>query len=516
MTKPSNLRHDNVITATPLAVLASEMLSGVASLFALVHVTMVWRATRGQPGYRFPCGPQDCAEAKCWKLKSSWPLLNHPNSMPIYPRRQTGVTVCDRKGRTILQQRRNSTRAVNFSRSWQEYEDGFGDDTNHWLGLKHIHRLSTRGQNMLIVTIRNSNSTQSLTFRYDNFWVDTPHDYYKLHLGHPLDNPDIFEWSRQRQFVTPDKRSDSNRECLDRFRSGWWYGNCTGTRAAMINLNGRHSANDDTRIFAKTFDVEQCSMVMRTTKVAGKTPTCGKTCPNGGTCRLAADSKSYYCNCSPGYFGVRCESKTTHKPTTTSPKTMTTYVEIVFTTEGPVSTTDTAVSGWFDGNVALVAGVSAIVAMLIAITVGIFIHRRRQQHKSSRRSSESRSSKPSRHSSEHKPPKPSRKNSEPTSSVLKHEPVIHKTTKKDIHEKPDRRRSEAASSKPGLSKSDERQNKKSKLRKQSIKHTDTASHTGSIADSHTGSYPGSYAASRKSSFARRPSEKKGQLGKKTT
>ena len=469
-------------------------------------MTMIWRATRGQPGYRFPCGPQDCDEAQCWNLTGSWPLLNHPNSMPIYPRRQTGMTVCDREGRTILQQRRNTINsAVNFSRSWQEYEDGFGDDTNHWLGLKHIHRLSTRGTNMLIVTIRDSNSTQSLTFRYENFWVDTINDQYKLHLGNALDTPDIFEWSRQKQFVTPDRRSDHNRKCLDRFRSGWWYGDCTGTRATMINLNGRHSVNDDdTRIFAKTFAVEQCSMVMKATNGLS----CDKTCPNGGTCRLAADRKSYHCNCSPGYFGERCESRKTSTTTTTSPRTTTTYVEVVYTEE-PVSTTNTTVPDWFNSNVATVVGVVAVtVVVLIVITVGIYIHRRKQKHISSQRNTEG------------EPPKSSRISSEAKSLALKQELVNHKRVKKDSHEKLNRRRSEPAVSKPGLPKhrtSEEHPTKKLKLKKHSIK--DTASHTdsitGSYADSHVGSNPGShvgsYAGSRKSS-----SLKKGQLSRKTT
>jgi hypothetical protein len=48
----------------------------------------------------------------------------------------------DGGGWTVIQQRESDS---NFFLGWTEYVNGFGDNTNFWLGLENIHRLTLQG-----------------------------------------------------------------------------------------------------------------------------------------------------------------------------------------------------------------------------------------------------------------------------------------------------------------------------------------------------------------------------------
>lgn len=276
-------------------------------------MVIILQATSGhnKTNFRFPCGPQDCAEALCWKDRRRWPLLNHPRSEPIYPsahQSEDVQIVCGRRGWTTLLLRRQAYNpSVNFTRSWREYENGFGMRGNHWLGLKHLHRLSSRGRNTLRVSILDSRDNWHF-YQYDGFWVDSASNFYTLYLGPKLNPRDMFKSARGRPFTTPDKNStDNERACSARFKSGWWFSDCTHRLSRMINLNGRQGATDDTRMFAKRYTVKECSLVMRPYMFGESQRVCDKSCPNGGTCKQTTGKMSYFCRCPPGYTGWRCE-----------------------------------------------------------------------------------------------------------------------------------------------------------------------------------------------------------------
>ena len=51
----------------------------------------------------------------------------------------------DGGGWIVIQQRNAHVERVNFTRNWEDYENGFGDlDGEFWIGLRNIHQLTNQ------------------------------------------------------------------------------------------------------------------------------------------------------------------------------------------------------------------------------------------------------------------------------------------------------------------------------------------------------------------------------------
>lgn len=287
----------------------------IASLAAFMYVAMVSHATINQitTKFRFPCGPQDCADAVCWNDRRDWPTLNHPILEPFYPnakQAERNLEVCRHSpfvGMTVLVLRRVDFPSINFDRSWQDYENGFGTRGNHWLGLKHMHKLSSRTIQMVSLEIQD----QTGAWRYrtwNRFSVDSAFNHYALYLGTPKELPDLMESARGQSFYSRDRNNTTGKQtCGLRFNSGWWFGKCNGSMLELINLNGRFNTTSDTKIFAGPYSLRSAVLSMRPILYNETTYTCDKSCPNGGSCEMASDKASYVCSCPPMYTGWRCE-----------------------------------------------------------------------------------------------------------------------------------------------------------------------------------------------------------------
>ena len=302
-------------------------MSGFASLSTFVYAVMVLRATLGQnvTNFQFPCGPQDCADAACWNDKREWPTLNHPVSEPFFPKSKQGESkeaICDYLHAATLVVRRNrDVPSVTFKRTWQDYENGFGVSGNHWLGLKHLHRLSSRGKQMisLIYRIQNGNESHVLDGAWDSFTVDSAVNLYKLSLGPSRMSIDVMQSAKGQPFYNGDKiKTSETIRCGSRFSGGWWFGNCSGLTSDLINLNGQFNATDaDKSVFVGTHVVISAEIRMQPFLYERDNYACDKTCPNGGTCHLASDKASYFCSCLPTFTGWRCESLSNARSITT-------------------------------------------------------------------------------------------------------------------------------------------------------------------------------------------------------
>ena len=137
------------------------------------------------------------------------------------------------QGGWVVIQRRLPNGTVNFTRNWEDYENGFGDlDGEFWLGLKTIHELTTKAAVELMITVRNE-SGPVITWTYQVFRISGPDTYYVLNIsGGQGPGFDAMAYNNGRRFSTYDS---GNTLCAYRDQGGWWYTGCTNA-----NLNGPH------------------------------------------------------------------------------------------------------------------------------------------------------------------------------------------------------------------------------------------------------------------------------------
>ena len=170
---------------------------------------------------------------------SSYELIS-----PALHRSQDFQHLCDYttdEGGWIIVQRRQSGR-VNFSRTWQEYKDGFGDfHDDFWLGNDKIHALTMSWTYELRVEV---------TFRgrksyalYDSFYLGSDFHSYRLKIGRYSGTAgDSLRYHNGGTFSTIDRDNDERigGSCARKNGGGWWFVNCD-----TANLNGRWGVGQD-------------------------------------------------------------------------------------------------------------------------------------------------------------------------------------------------------------------------------------------------------------------------------
>ena len=151
---------------------------------------------------------------------------------------------CDFKdggGWIVILRRNASLTHENFTRSWDDYERGFGDmNGEFWYGLRNIHCLTTRVDVELQIEVRHNDSSGQF-WTYGQFVVDGPEYNYTLHIGQavgPSSGYDSMAYHNGMQFTTTDRDNDMHSSnCASIFgKGGWWYKNCHHSQ-----LTGRHS-----------------------------------------------------------------------------------------------------------------------------------------------------------------------------------------------------------------------------------------------------------------------------------
>ena len=138
---------------------------------------------------------------------------------------------CDMRngGFTVLQRRQDGSE--NFYRDWEEYEDGFGDRVGeYWLGLRHIHFLTTVPA-VLHIDLETFGDKEPVTtnVRYSAFSVGSPFLGYKLIVDgyHGCNSRDPMAYSNGMQFSTRNVDNDlSLSNCAVMFEGAWWFNSC--------------------------------------------------------------------------------------------------------------------------------------------------------------------------------------------------------------------------------------------------------------------------------------------------
>ncbi|XP_072842290.2 angiopoietin-4 [Pogona vitticeps] len=132
-------------------------------------------------------------------------------------------------GWTVIQRRQDGT--VNFTRTWDEYKEGFGVlHGEFWMGNENIHKITNQGDYSLRIDLEDWNHKHKHAF-YQFFSIEDEANYYRLHVeGFSGTVEDSFAWyHNKRSFSTP----DTGNICAAISHGGWWYHQCF-----FSNLNG--------------------------------------------------------------------------------------------------------------------------------------------------------------------------------------------------------------------------------------------------------------------------------------
>ena len=131
----------------------------------------------------------------------------------------------DNGGWNVIQRRVDRT--VNFDKTWNEYQQGFGSRTgNIWEGLDVIHSL-TRSNVTLRVDMKDLNGKRWYA-KYRGFKVGALAVHYKLEIsGYTGNAGDSLSYHNGMAFSTKDADHDTwFYNCATTSRGGWWFKDC--------------------------------------------------------------------------------------------------------------------------------------------------------------------------------------------------------------------------------------------------------------------------------------------------
>ncbi|XP_019638401.1 PREDICTED: uncharacterized protein LOC109480612 [Branchiostoma belcheri] len=270
--------------------------------------------------------PQSCADLSAMGIQTSGTYhIGHPQPFQVSCDMGT-----DGGGWTVIQRRQDGS--VQFNKPWAEYVQGFGDVSGElWLGLEHLHTLTTPTQNELYVYLEDweGNSRHA---RYSTFSVGASTSDYRATLsGYMSADSDVDDdltttsnngrhSINSRGFATTNHGGFSS--CaVDYGQGGWWY----PTSCGLALLNGRYlttcstttppscsSADGIVWKAWKTYDysLRKTTMMIRP---GTSSPSSLNTCQNGGTLTPGmAGSGVYTCTCPAGFGGTYCDQRKGH------------------------------------------------------------------------------------------------------------------------------------------------------------------------------------------------------------
>ena len=142
-------------------------------------------------------------------------------------------------GGWMVIQRRVPGGTVNFTRNWEDYENGFGDlNGEFWYGLRNLHCLTAREEVELRIDMVTKTKTK-IWWTYQTFKVAGAGDKYRLTIGGAKGSTgkDCMAFHNGMQFSTYDQDNDKrNSNCAYGVQGAWWYNSCY-----HANLNGPHN-----------------------------------------------------------------------------------------------------------------------------------------------------------------------------------------------------------------------------------------------------------------------------------
>ncbi|XP_019645249.1 PREDICTED: uncharacterized protein LOC109485993 [Branchiostoma belcheri] len=185
--------------------------------------------------------PQNCADLSAMGIQTSGTYhVGHPQPFQVSCDMDT-----DGGGWTVIQRRQDGS--VSFDNTWDVYVQGFGNVNGElWIGLEHLHSLTSQQQHELYVYLENWEGTTKFA-RYGTFSVGDSTSKYTVTIsgftGDPTLTDDLAPTITHhsingKMFTTKDQDNDGNDvNCGATFGpSGWWFPPSCG----LALLNGQY------------------------------------------------------------------------------------------------------------------------------------------------------------------------------------------------------------------------------------------------------------------------------------
>ena len=224
---------------------------------------------------------------------------------------------CDQEtggGGWIMYMRRlNGT--VDFSRNWDDYKRGFGQNgdnmTELWLGNENVYQvLQSYGttecelriemdawdetERWLVAShFRMNNETSKYTLNWDNVTGPYPEIYSN------------WNYHKLLEFRTNDSENPHCVGSVDQYTGGWWY------ECSSLFLTGKY-VNEEVKTYKSIsvvdskhgYPLKRARLMLRPTN---DNRSCDNPCKNGGTCEHVADPIGHHCACTSERCGATCE-----------------------------------------------------------------------------------------------------------------------------------------------------------------------------------------------------------------
>ncbi|KAL3864191.1 hypothetical protein ACJMK2_005897 [Sinanodonta woodiana] len=179
-------------------------------------------------------GKKNCQEILCSGQHATGVYTIYPDDD------SNGVSIrCDMDtdggGWTVIQRRVDGS--VNFDRLWTDYKSGFGNkNTEYWLGLDNIHKLTSHGNVTLRVDLIAPGPPKRSAYAvYSIFTVGDESSKYILTVaGYSGNASDDLYKHNSMKFSSTDNDNDlSSGNCAILYHGAFWFNNCF-----YVNLNG--------------------------------------------------------------------------------------------------------------------------------------------------------------------------------------------------------------------------------------------------------------------------------------
>ncbi|KAM5146815.1 ficolin-2-like [Mantella aurantiaca] len=191
---------------------------------------------RGDPAN----GPRNCKDLMDLGLTLTGWYYIYPDGSPLR-------VMCDMEtdgGGWIIFQRR-SDGSVDFSRDWESYKEGFGNQwSEFWLGNENIHTLTAKGNFQLRIDLGDFDNNHTYA-TYEGFSVGGESEQYTLHINNYIEGTagDSLSYQNNQKFSTKDKDNDdsSNFSCTAVYNAAWWHKACYDSSLNGLYLKGEHN-----------------------------------------------------------------------------------------------------------------------------------------------------------------------------------------------------------------------------------------------------------------------------------